>query len=118
MKPIALLSLFVMLATPGSVFADPFDNLDKDKDGKLSSGELPPALRRNLAAVDKNNDGELSDVGFMGRLFSGFQKEKGELQNFNANYAEELKSFNAVDRLHDVVSSILKRMPQQVANGA
>ena len=57
MKPIALLSLFVMLATPASVFADPFDNLDKDKDGKLSSGELPPALRRNLAAVDKNNDG-------------------------------------------------------------
>lgn len=64
-----------------------------NNDGKVTMQELTNTIK----AFDKNGDGELSDVGFFGRLMSGFQKDKGELQNFNANYAEELKSFNAIE---------------------
>lgn len=64
-----------------------------NNDGKVTMQELTNAIKQ----FDKNGDGELSDVGFIGRLFSGFKKDAGELQNFNANYAEELKSFNAIE---------------------
>ena len=64
-----------------------------NNDGKVTMPELTNAIKQ----FDKNGDGDLSDVGFMGRLFSGFKKDAGELQSFNANYAEELKSFSAVE---------------------
>lgn len=63
-----------------------------NNDGKVTHQELTNVIKQ----FDRDGDGQLSDVGFIGRLMSGFKKE-GELQNFNANYAEELKSFNAIE---------------------
>lgn len=64
-----------------------------NNDGKVTHQELTNAISQ----FDKDKSGDLSDVGFMGRLFSGFKKESGELQNFNSNFPEELKSFNAIE---------------------
>lgn len=37
-----------------------FDHWDKDKDGKLSKEELPPAAQRNFARADRDKDGFIS----------------------------------------------------------
>ena len=52
-----------LLATTSLALAQqrsPFDNWDKNKDGKLSKEELPENARRNFDRVDKNGDGSIS----------------------------------------------------------
>jgi acetyl esterase/lipase len=55
MKPTPLLP-FVALFT-ATVQAAPFDNLDANRDGKLTREEMPEALRRNFDTADTNHDG-------------------------------------------------------------
>ncbi len=59
MKSTRLLPLLVLIAATTAVSADPFDDRDTNKDGKLSPKELPAPLRRNFEVADTNHDGSI-----------------------------------------------------------
>ncbi|MEM9018311.1 MAG: alpha/beta hydrolase [Verrucomicrobiota bacterium] len=70
MKPsliiLAIMFPVALLAQPRS----PFDQWDKNKDGKLVEEELPAQLRKNFSRVDRNGDGFISreeDAAFRNR---------------------------------------------------
>jgi len=49
--------LFALLTPAAFAQADPFAALDKNKDGKLTLDETPPAARAHFKSVDANKDG-------------------------------------------------------------
>lgn len=68
-KPLILLALSLPLSSalaqqaplaPAERAARMFENLDTNKDGRLSREEMPERLRENFARVDANNDGSIS----------------------------------------------------------
>ena len=60
MNPSKLLLLAAFsLGTP-SLLADPFNDRDRNQDGKLSPGELPEGLQKNFDRIDTNHDGFIS----------------------------------------------------------
>ncbi|MEM9281021.1 MAG: alpha/beta hydrolase fold domain-containing protein [Verrucomicrobiota bacterium] len=70
-----LLLTTTALFTPLFLLAQsPFDNWDKNKDGKLSRDELPPQAQRNFDRADANGDGSISreeDQAFRSRAGMG-----------------------------------------------
>ena len=62
------LHVLVLCLVPLSLFADRFDDWDKNKDGKLQKSELPASARRNFERADANKDGVISreeDAAFL-----------------------------------------------------
>jgi acetyl esterase/lipase len=60
--------VLVLCLVPLVVFADRFDDWDKNKDGKLQKSELPANARRNFERADANKDGVISreeDAAFL-----------------------------------------------------
>lgn len=57
--------LALFAASAGMVFAaGPFDNLDRDGDGKLSRAEVPPDRREQFGRIDRSGDGYISREEF------------------------------------------------------
>lgn len=82
-KPLIFIALSLPLSStlaqqappaPAERAARMFENLDTNKDGKLSREEMPERLRENFSRVDTNSDGSISKEEHVAVVSRGQQK--------------------------------------------